>query len=163
MCHQLLIKILLVLLHHKRTKSRIKTRMHSSGMRITCLLTVSQHALHSVCVCPSMHWAGGVCIPARTGQGGVCLPRGVLPKGGRCLPRGCLPRRGVPAQRGCVCPGGVSVWWVCLPRGVSAWGCVCLGGCTCPGGVPAWGVFVQGGVYPSMQWADTPHWTDRHL
>ena len=30
-------------------------------------------------VYPSMHWAGGVCIPARTGQGG-CLPGG----GGVC-------------------------------------------------------------------------------
>ena len=36
------------------------------------------------CVYPNMHWAGGVCIPTCTGQGG-CMPRG-----------------------GCVCPWGMS-------------------------------------------------------
>ena len=42
-----------------------ETRMHSSGIYTTRLLTVSQHALHRGC------------IPACTGQGGiVCLPRG---------------------------------------------------------------------------------------
>ena len=59
------------------------TRMHSSGMRTTRLLTVSQHVLGK-----------GVCIPACTGQGGVCLLRG------------CLVWREVSAQGG-VCPGSV--------------------------------------------------------
>ena len=66
--------------------------MHSSRMRTTRLLTVSQDALRrgsiptctgwggvcintctgwGVCVYPYMHWAGGVCIPACTRQGGV--------------------------------------------------------------------------------------------
>ena len=93
-------------------------------------------------VYPSMHWAGGyVCIPACTGQGGMCvsqhaLGRGVSAQGvsalevsaqGRCLP-------------GVVCYGGV------CPRGVSARGClprgclgVCLGG-VCLGGCMPWGV-----------------------
>ena len=67
-----------------------KTRMHSSGMRTLRLLTVSQHALHKGSVYPSMHWAGGVCIPAITGQEGY-VSRHAL-DGGR-LPRwGCLPR-----------------------------------------------------------------------
>ena len=83
----------------------LKTRMHSSGMRTSRLLTVSQHALgvgvctpactgqgvcvsqHALgrgwCVSPSMHWAGG-CIPACTGQGvsaqGMSAWRG-LPRG----------------------------------------------------------------------------------
>ena len=55
--------------------------MHSSGMRTTRLLTVSQHALGrgvypsmywAVGVYPTMHWVGG-CLP-----GGVC-PGGVFP------------------------------------------------------------------------------------
>ena len=51
----------------------LKTRMHSSGMRTACLLTV-----------PIMHCASRClirgCLP------GGCLPRGYLPGG--CLPRG---------------------------------------------------------------------------
>ena len=68
--------------------------MHSSVMRTARLLTVSKHALG---------WGG--CIPACTGQGGVCMG-GVCPGGGSAqgvsawgvsarggvLPRGCLPR-----------------------------------------------------------------------
>ena len=56
-----------------------KTRMHSSGMRTACLLTVSQHALHR---------GGGVCP-------GGCLPGGVYLGGlpwGVSAQRGCLPR-----------------------------------------------------------------------
>ena len=75
------------------------TRMHSSGMRTTCLLTVSQHA----------PWPGGVpaqgSVPA---QGCTCLgvpARGTCP--GDVLPRG---------PRGCTCPGGY------LLGGVPAWG-----------------------------------------
>ena len=34
--------------------------MHSSKMRTTRLLTVSQHALARGCVYPSTHWAVGV-------------------------------------------------------------------------------------------------------
>ena len=50
-------------------------------MRTARLLTASQHALPR----------GGVCIPACTGQGGVCpggSAQGSLPRG--CLPGGCL-------------------------------------------------------------------------
>ena len=42
--------------------SHLLKRMHSSGMRTACLLTVSQYALHR----------GGVC------PGGGCLPMGVV-------------------------------------------------------------------------------------
>ena len=54
--------------------------MHSSGMRTVRLLTVSQHALGRG-VYPSMHWAGGVCIPACNGQS-MCLSQHALPRGG---------------------------------------------------------------------------------
>ena len=65
----------------------LPTRMHSSRMRIARLLTP---------------WAGGVCIPACTGQGGVSqhalgrwrLPRGVCPGVGGICPGGSV--------RGCV-------------------------------------------------------------
>ena len=70
--------------------SKHKTRMHSSGMRTTHFLTVS---------C-SIHRGMGGCIPACTGQGGVC-PGGVY-LGIVCLPGGALFARGV-------CPGE------CLP------------------------------------------------
>ena len=47
------------------------TRMHSSGMHTTHLLTISQHALH--------RWGlpGGVCLGGCLPRAG-CLPRGVL-------------------------------------------------------------------------------------
>ena len=52
-----------------------KTRMHSSGMRTACLLTVSQHALHR----------GGVSAQGDVCQGvstwGVSAQRGCLPRG----------------------------------------------------------------------------------
>ena len=90
--------------HHILSSNKIlQTRMHSSGMRIACLLTVSQHALGRVGVYPRMHWPGGsVCL-------GVSA-WGVSTGGGVC-PRGCLP--------GGVCPGG----GVCL-GGVSTQKCV---------------------------------------
>ena len=37
----------------------MNTSMHSSGMHTTHLLTVSQHALHTGVVYPSMHWVWG--------------------------------------------------------------------------------------------------------
>ena len=96
----------------------------------------------------SMHWAGGMCIPACTGQGGVslhALDREVYPSmhwTGRCA-------WGVSAQEG-VCLG-ISAWEGCLPGGV------CLGGClprkgvyqrgVCLGGMSAWGC-LPGGVCP---------------
>ena len=49
-----------------------------------------------------------MCIPACTGQGGVC-PGAVCP--------------------GAVCPGGLSAQGGCLPRGGVCLGGVCLGGC----------------------------------
>ena len=76
-----------------------------------------------------MHWAGVMCIPACTGQGGV-YPS--MYWAGMCVSQHAL-GRGVSAQ-------GVSAQGECLPKGVSAWG-VCLprGRGVCPGG-----------VYPSM-------------
>ena len=61
------------------------------------LLTVSQHAMCRG-VYPSMHWAAVGCVSKHA------------------LGRGCL-HWGVSAQELGVCPG------LCLPRGVSAWGC----------------------------------------
>ena len=92
-----------------------KTRMHSSGMRTTCLLTISQHALWlgvpaGGCICQGVPACGGN-VPAWGGvpamgvylhrgvctcQGGTC-PRGVYLPGGY-LPKGGVPARGVPAQ-----------------------------------------------------------------
>ena len=97
--------------------SFIKTRMHSSRMRTTRLLTVSQHALPGGGVCPEGVSAQGECLS----RGSVCPggvsaqevsaqgsvgPGGVYPsmhclEG--CLPRGCLPGGKVSAQ-GCVYP-----------------------------------------------------------
>ena len=128
-----------------------KTRMHSSRMRTVrssgCRggVCVSQHALGRGCVYPSMHWAGGVYIPAYTGQGGVYPSMhwaGGVCQGGVC-PGGCLPR-GMSVQG--VSVGGVSVQGVSalggLARGVSAQGgCVCRG-CV-PGGVCAGGCLPQ--------------------
>ena len=69
----------------------LETRMRSSMMRTARLLTVSQHALgrgEGVCIPArtgqggvylSMHWAWGVCIPACTGQGRVSAQGGVCP------------------------------------------------------------------------------------
>ena len=62
--------------------------MHSSGMRTTRLLTVSQHALGRGCI-PACTGQRGVCIPACTGQGGVSARGGCLPRG--CMPGGCTP------------------------------------------------------------------------
>ena len=50
--------------------SDVETRMHSSGMRTACLLTISQHALHR----GVSAWGGGVYL------GGVC--QGVSAQGG---------------------------------------------------------------------------------
>ena len=58
-----------------------------------CNVCTSSH------VCPSMHWAGGMCIPACTGQRGVCIPA-CTGWGGVCP--------GVSSQGG-VCPGGVCI------------------------------------------------------
>ena len=81
---------------------RMEARMHSSGMRTACLLTVSQHALFKGV---SQHALGRVCVSQHALGKGVCA-RGCLPRG--CLPRGCLPGGCLP---GGVCPRG------CLPRG----------------------------------------------
>ena len=57
-----------------KTSFRLVTRMHSSGMHTTRLLTIFQHSLHG----------GGVCM-------GGCLPRrGSLRPGGVCLGGVCL-------------------------------------------------------------------------
>ena len=100
--------------------------MHSSGMRTTSLLTVSQHAL----------WLRGCTCPR-----GMYLPGGYLPRGATCL-------EGVPAPgvylpggylpRGLYLPGGVPAWGVYLPKGCTCLGVHLPGGCTYPGGVPAW-------------------------
>ena len=71
---------------------------------------------------------------------------------------GCLPSGGVCLEKGGVCPGGVSLWGVCLGGGqpgevsaqeVSTQGVVCLGGClpggVCKGGLPN-GECLLGGV-----------------
>ena len=98
--------------------------MHSSGMRTTRLLTVSQHALgrgvyprmHWVRVYPSIQWG---CLPR------VCVSawgEGVCP-GGVCLPWGCV------SALGCLTRGCLPGW--CLSRGVggvSAQGGVCVAG-----------------------------------
>ena len=94
-----------------------KTRLHSSGMRPACLLTISQHALlREGCTCP-----GGLYLPRGCTCLGVYLPRGgVYLPGGRGVPawgEGCVPTRGCTCQ-GCTSPGGVPAQ-----------------GCTCPGGV----------------------------
>ena len=84
--------------------------MHSSRMRTTCLLTISQHAF------------GGVAARGCTCLG--CTARGV-PAWGEYLSGGVYLPGGVPAQsvpagvyllRGCNCPG------VYLPAGVPALG-----------------------------------------
>ena len=106
----------------------------------------------------SMHWAGGVCIPACTGQGG-CIPA-CTGQGGvsqHALDRGvCL---------GCVCPGGCLPGDICL-GGVSSRGCLpggmsALEGCLPEGCLPRGptrGVSAQGGVCPSgVCLAYTPH------
>ena len=75
-----------------------KTRMHSSGMRTACLLTVSQHALHRGGVCPRGCLPGGVYLGGL--PWGVSAQRGCLPRGGVCPGvRGCLPG-GIPACNG---------------------------------------------------------------
>ena len=71
---------------------------------------MKQECIPVGCVC-----GGGRCIPAYTGQEGVC-PGGCLPR--RVSVQGCLPR-GVSAG-GCLSRGR------CLPRGVSAQGCMCV-------------------------------------
>ena len=93
-------------------RTKIATRIHSSGMRTESLLTISQHPLHTGCV--SEHALGrGVCIPACTGHG-VSTQRVYLP-GERTCPGG-------EPGRGCTWPG------VHLARGdVPASGCTCLG------------------------------------
>ena len=76
------------------------TRLHSSGMRTACLLTVC--VCVCVCVCVWVGVSAGGCLPR-------CVPaRGCLPSGGVCLGGVCLGRC---LPRGGVCPGG------CLPRG----------------------------------------------
>ena len=122
---------------------------------------VSQHVLGREGVYPSMHWAGGVCVPACTAQwclsrvvsaqgvsaqGDVCPGRGVCP--GVCLPKGmCLPRGGVCQEvsaQGSVCLG-VCLPRGCLPRGPCPWS-VCPGGCL-PKGVSTKGVSARGCVW----------------
>ena len=56
-----------------------------------------------------MHWAGGVCIPACTGQGCVCIPAcagqaGCLPRGvsQHALGRGLAAQGYLPGGRGCL-------------------------------------------------------------
>ena len=71
---------LLKILPCPKLRLQVVTRMHSSGMPTTCLLTISQHAL----------WLGWC-----TCLGGCSCPGGV-------------PARGVPAWGCmCTCPGGV--------------------------------------------------------
>ena len=76
--------------------------MHSSRMRITCLLTISQHALPGGGV-P----AQGVYLP-----GGVpaswCTCLGVYLLGG-CTCTGGVPARGCTCPEGCTCPGTPTV------------------------------------------------------
>ena len=50
--------------------SDVETRMHSSGMRTACLLTISQHALHR-----------GVSAGGGVSAWGWCLPRVVSARG----------------------------------------------------------------------------------
>ena len=90
-------------------------RLHSSGMRTTSLLTVSQHAL----------------------DGGVYLLGVYLPSGGCTCPGG------VPAGGGCSCGGYLGVYLpargcTCLGS-VPAWGCTCQG-VYLPGRCTCWGV-----------------------
>ena len=75
-----------------------KTRMHSSRLRTTRLLTISQHALRRG-LYPSLHWAGE-CVSQHA------LGLGLSIQGGVCL-RGCLPK-------GVVCPRGLSTWGECV-------------------------------------------------
>ena len=77
----------ILLVFSSENENLLRTRLHSSGMRIARLLTISQHAL-----CRGVSARG-------------CLPRGCLPRG--CLPRGvCLPRGGwcIPACNGADTP-----------------------------------------------------------
>ena len=121
-------------LPHKNDFDSIRnlTRMHSSRMRTTRLLTVSQHALAGRCTCQGVYLPGGG--PAR----GMYLPGGVPAWG--------VPARGVPVG-------------VYLQGGVSARGRVYLlgegvpvgGGCTCRGGT-CWGVYLPGGVPAQGVW-----------
>ena len=84
--------------------------MHSSGMRTSRLLTISQHALGRGGV--SQHALDRGCLPRGvSGQGGVWLRWGVWPRGG------CLAKKGVSGQG------------ECLARGMSARGGVCPGVC----------------------------------
>ena len=87
---------------------------------------------------PSIHWAGGVCISACTGQGGGSISQHALGKG--CLPRvwGVCPGCGVSAQGVGYLP---RVWGICPGCGVSAQGVGCL-----PGGVCLPGGYLPGGV-----------------
>ena len=90
-----------------------ETRIHSSRM---CTVRCSGRREG---VYPSMHWAGGVCLPACTGQGVSAWRRvsawgGVFAQGGVCS-SACLD---TPPPL-CVCPGR----FVCpsaSPEGVSA-------------------------------------------
>ena len=112
----------------------LETRMHSSRMRTTPLLTV---------------WWSGTCRGGCTllGGGCTCLGGRVPDRGwpvqmavsvqGLYLPSGVYLPRGV-----CTYPGGVPAQGVYLPR---------------EGGVPARGVYLARGV------SATPLWTDRHL
>ena len=105
----------------------ILTRMNSSRMRTSSGRGggVSQHALARE----------GVCIPAFTGQGGIC-------------PGGCLSQCMLGYMLGCVYP---SMHWA----GV----CVCLGG-VFPGGCLPRGFLPRRGVCPNACWDTPPLWTE---
>ena len=120
----------------------VLTRMHSSGIRTTRLLTVSQHALRRG-VYPRMHWAGG------------CVSQHAL---GRRVSAWGIPAWGVYLPRGCNCVGGVPAGGY-LPRVVYL-----PGGFTCPGGVPAGGCrstcpggCLPGGCLPLVLWGVSQH------
>ena len=91
-----------------KSKSSMITRMHSSGMSTTHLLTVSQHALHRGGRYPSMHWVGGRGVYLSMHWAGGCLPKGVYLSGGACT---------CPGER-CTCPVG----WCNCPGDVPAHG-----------------------------------------
>ena len=81
----------------------VKTRLHSSGMRTTHLLTISQQGGLPV---------QGVCVPALE----VYLPGGCTCPGG-------VPAGGVYLPGECTC-WGCTCWGVYLPGGVPARGCI---------------------------------------
>ena len=84
-----------------RSVVKIKTRMHSSGIRTAHLLTICQPALGRRGVCLGRYAFGGGCVSAQ----GLSAQMGCMPwecVAGECLPRACLPW-GVPSG--------------CLPRG----------------------------------------------